>query len=192
MGALVSKVIDNFVLNKIIKEEDSKIYEFGLKQGIAIMINLITIIVIGLISSELLNLLVFSVVYLVMRSYAGGYHAETELGCYVFSTMMIVIIAIISRILLLNNVMIVIMLVISDSILITLAPVENYRKKLSEKEIEVYRKRLRKILLIGNFIVIISMGLFNEAVEMVIVAITTIALMVLLGWIRNKRILNLN
>lgn len=186
MDVLVAKIIGNFVKKGIVKEIDASIYAFGLRQGMTITINILTIFVVGIILGELLNLIVFSVSYLMLRPYAGGYHAESEIGCYIFSTLMMVVVAIISKIISLNIITVVIMLVISNGILIYLAPVEDNRKPLDEMEVKVYREKLRTRLYIENLIAITGMYLFDELFEMMVVAIMTIAYMNLLGWISNK------
>ena len=49
MEAMLTKIVEGFVEKEIVLMEDKSIYEFGLKQGIVIIINLITILLIGLI-----------------------------------------------------------------------------------------------------------------------------------------------
>ncbi|MCK5762498.1 MAG: accessory gene regulator B family protein, partial [Clostridiales bacterium] len=60
MDVLVAKIIGNFVKKGIVKETDASIYAFGLRQGMTITINILTIFVVGIILGELLNLIVFS------------------------------------------------------------------------------------------------------------------------------------
>ncbi len=73
MESVVSIIVERFLAKKIITEVDKEIYAFGLKQSAVLMINFTIILVIGLISGELINLTIFSVAYLALRPYAGGY-----------------------------------------------------------------------------------------------------------------------
>jgi accessory gene regulator B len=47
---------------------------------------------IGLALSFLAESMVFLATYMLIRTYAGGYHAKTQLGCYIFSTVAVTVI----------------------------------------------------------------------------------------------------
>jgi len=187
MDAMVTKIVGNFVEKGIVSKKNKNIYEFGIKQGIVIIINLITILLIGLISGELWNLTIFTISYLPLRSYAGGYHAESELGCYIFSTLMIIAVVFASKFIVLDFHIVVVILGLAVSVLMLFAPLEDHRKPLDEMEVKVYRRKLRGRLLVEILIITIGMYYWNGLFGMVVIAILAIALMVLFGWINKKR-----
>ena len=132
--------------------------------------------------------MIFTISYLLLRPYAGGYHAETEIGCYVFSTLMIIVVVFVSKFIMMEFHTVAIILGCSVSILMLLAPVEDYRKPLDEMEVKVYRRKLRGTLLIEILIIMIGMYYWNGLFRMITIAILAVVLMVLLGWIKNTRI----
>lgn len=133
-----------------IEKEDEAIYIFGLHQGIMLLLNLLTTLMIGLIFGMVWESLFLLLVYIPIRSYAGGYHARTELQCYILSVVMIVsmlwIVKSFSGEILLNFIMFVIGVV---SILF-LAPLGDKNKPLDDMEQIVYRKRARILLSIES------------------------------------------
>ncbi|MEA3424005.1 MAG: accessory gene regulator B family protein [Bacillota bacterium] len=185
MEQLVVKVVDGFIARGIIAQGDKKIYEFGLRQGISIILNLVTIIVIGIFSGELWNLTIFSVAYLWLRPYAGGYHAETDLGCYLFSTILIIMVVFVSKVVVMNFQFIVV-LMFSISVMLLIAPVEDHRKLLDEMEVKIYKEKLRRRLLFELLIIMLG-SYWNRSIDMIIVAIIVATLMTIFGWIKNER-----
>lgn len=67
-----------------IKSEDREIYLYGVKQGLTILLNLITICAIGIVSKMLWQSILFMAAYIPLRSCAGGYHAKTPVDVMSF------------------------------------------------------------------------------------------------------------
>lgn len=71
---LIEEISDN--------KEEQEIIQYGLHQVRVILINVLTLVISGILWQELsFTLLVFLELFF-LRPYAGGYHADTELGCY--------------------------------------------------------------------------------------------------------------
>lgn len=67
------------------------------------MINVLTLVISGILWQELsFTLLVFLELFF-LRPYAGGYHADTELGCYLISILMMNIIIFLKKGIVLSN-----------------------------------------------------------------------------------------
>ena len=188
MERFISGAVDRFIAKEVILQENKKIYEFELKQGITIIFNLIIIVFIGLIFGELWNLMIFTIAYLALRSYAGGYHAETEVGCYMLSILMILVVVLISKLVELNFLLEVIGVLLATGVLWVFAPIEDYRKPLDEKETKVYKKKLRKILFVELVLLAASRTVFNDFYLMVFVSVLFVAFVVLLGVMKNNTI----
>jgi len=89
-GKIIQRVTDELVSNKIIDSEDSELYTYGLRQGALILLNILTILTVGKMFGMLWESLIFMVTYIPLRTYAGGYHARTQLKCYISSVVLIV------------------------------------------------------------------------------------------------------
>ena len=73
-----------------INEEDKVVYEFGLDKLFSSFINLFFAAVLGLLFGIFLQTLVFYAAYILIRIYAGGYHAEKPLACFFASIIILV------------------------------------------------------------------------------------------------------
>jgi accessory gene regulator B len=89
---MIEKYVKNLVNQNIIDPDNQEIYTYGIKQGLLIIINIATVVAMGLVLGLLAESMVFLVTYILIRTYAGGYHAKSQLGCYIFSTIAVTVI----------------------------------------------------------------------------------------------------
>ena len=188
MEVLTKRLINNLINNNIIKKEDEEIYSYGFKQMIFIFLNLITIIFIGVLLNKLFESILFMTMYIPIRVYAGGYHSRTKLRCYIFSILMLISVLYILKLGLLKSyLLIVILAIISSSIILYLAPVEDENKPLDEIEIKVYTKRTMRNLIIILIALCITL-IFNKINLLGCICISLLCntIMLTLGKINNS------
>jgi accessory gene regulator B len=130
-----------FVDNKIIEAEDEEVYSYGMELLLSTAVNLAVAIIIAMITKSFLPCLVNLTAFLTLRVNAGGYHADTHLGCTMtlISTLLIFIFAeknIPEAAMFYNSL---IMLMFSNILIIMLSPVEHPNKPLNDE----LRKKLR-------------------------------------------------
>ncbi len=75
----------------IIEKEDSEIYQYGIRSGGIILLNLITAFLIGLFTEQLLVVCVFTLSFMTLRSFTGGFHCDDSLFCYIGSSLVLFI-----------------------------------------------------------------------------------------------------
>lgn len=76
-------------------------------------------------------------------------------------------------------------------IIFLLAPVEDIRKPLSREEVYIYRKKTRKRVLLLGIFAIILIRIFPQLKDEIsygLLAICEISLLLLVGYIKNKRL----
>jgi len=112
------------------------------------VINVLTFILIGYFLGMLWHSIIFMMSYIPFRTYAGGYHASTELRCYVLSCSLITIVLIGIKNIPWNGYVCLLMSLLAAIIVIWLAPVEALNKPLREPERTIYRKKSRILLFI--------------------------------------------
>lgn len=188
MLGMAEKVTELMVQNEIITSEDREIYVYGLNQGIILLVNILTSLLLGFIFNKSIEVIVFLVAYIPLRSYAGGYHAKTPLRCYLISIVMILAVIFLTSISFCNELIIIVVTLISALIITSLAPVEYANKPLDKTERKVYKKRTREIL---TFVVCVSMIFhFTSLVRLEIsvnLAICALVFMLVVQSLRNKR-----
>ena len=154
----ISQNISNLLIqNKIIEEENQELYIYGLHQGFIIILNVITTFLLSMFFQSIWNGIIFLVVYIPLRSYAGGYHAKTELRCFIQSILVLVgVFWSIKHVQEINGIFI-FLFVLAGIIIYICSPVADQNKPLSKMEIEIYRKRSRTIVLIEGSAFFISL-----------------------------------
>lgn len=74
-------VSDYFIHYEIIKPEDKDVYEYSFQLLISMVINCLIILCISIASGTFIQCLVYNITFVILRKTAGGFHAETHLGC---------------------------------------------------------------------------------------------------------------
>lgn len=174
-------------LAKDLSEDDRDLYLFGFTQGIILLLNVLTSLCIGIALGMLLEVMIYMVCFIPLRIFAGGYHAKTQLRCYIMSSFTTVFVLLGIKFLQnYNGTLEWIMLLISTVVIWHLAPVEDYNKPLAIEEKLLYQKRVKKIL-----IILIGVGALSYALNIQVVmtvgeiAIWFLAIVLLLGLFKN-------
>lgn len=154
MFGMAEKVTELMVQNEIVTGEDREIYVYGLNQGIMLLVNILTSLLLGFVFNKSIEVIVFLAAYIPLRSYAGGYHAKTPFKCYLISIVMILVIIFLTSINFWNELIIIAVTLISALVIAFLAPVEDANKPLDKMERKIYKERTQEIL---AFVVGISM-----------------------------------
>lgn len=155
----MERVLNNFLQKQIsygnLKEDDIEIYYFGLKQSLMFLLHLMTTILIGVVMEEWLEAIVILLVFIPLRTNAGGYHARHRSSCYIFSTLLTILMLWGVKVLGWSTISMLLISIISGFIIWNLSPVEDANKPLCELECRVYRKRARMILLGEIFLMLV-------------------------------------
>ncbi|MDW5300056.1 MAG: accessory gene regulator B family protein [Sedimentibacter sp.] len=179
---IIQRVTDELVSNKIIYPEDREIYTYGLQQGALMLLNILTILFVGRMFGMLWQGVVFMVTYIPLRTYAGGYHARTQLGCYISSIVLIVAMLLVIKFIPWTTFIIIMISIISGLVIYILSPVEDSNKPLDSAEVKVYGKKARMILgfEFGVLILLIVFG-ENSVAECMSVSLFTLGVMLVMG-----------
>lgn len=183
---VTEKIVDKLVNLDIIDREDKELYTYGFKQGFILLLNLITTIVIGHILKMTLESLVVVVSYSFIRGYAGGYHANSPITCYLLSIFMVAGSLVLVKWLDWNDFLYFMMTGIPSIIILILSPVEDGNKPLEDIEIEVFKKRANIHLGILILIILISRLIGSGRIsQCIIISLFMISIMLILGKIKN-------
>jgi len=160
---LSDKITGGMIEHDLIESTQKETYCYGLEILMAGIVNIITTIAISVFFGEIVSGLLFLAVYIPLRIYSGGYHASTELRCYLLSVLTLLIF--LSAIKLIPDglylTLAVVFTVVSSLIILVLAPVGTPNKMLDNLEILVYRKRGRIIMAI-EVLIFVSLLIVGE------------------------------
>lgn len=155
MITALAQIISGYLIkNKIIDNTKLDIYIYGFEIMISNIICFGMGLVIGAVCSEFIECILFLIVFILLRRYCGGYHAETYLKCDIIFMINILLVMLMLKFISAYSLFFhFIIAIISIIFIILLAPVENKYKPLTQKE-----KKRHKILAIITNILIISVS----------------------------------
>ncbi len=182
------KVIESLIATGVVPLEDKALYQYGLEQGVFMIINALSAILIGFILGMLWQSVVFMLSYIPIRSYAGGYHASTQLKCYWLSNAVIFIVLMGVKLIPWNFSIILIISLCAAMIIFWLAPVEDLNKPLRQIEIVIYKRRARILfaLLLSVAFLLWFAGNIQTSVS-IVMALQLVSAMLVLGVLKNRR-----
>lgn len=155
---LSKKVVKKLIDSGNITSSERELYEYGIFILMSNTLYIVVTAILGLVFGLFYQSLLFFIVFMVIRQYAGGYHASTELRCEIFTTLCILASIIIMR-LISGNLSFVVVLGLTAflSILIfVFAPIDTDEKTLDEVELKIFCKRTKLILIIIVAVIIVS------------------------------------
>lgn len=78
---IASKITWILHRNNIISEDESEVYQYGLEMILSTILNCMIVLLVGALTHELLAAAMFFIIFALVRSSSGGYHADTYLKC---------------------------------------------------------------------------------------------------------------
>lgn len=181
---LSSKISSKFVEHKIITEDMVDIYKYGVEITISSIIGFILILIIGLIFKSLIQALIFYIIFIILRSFTGGYHASSYLKCNLIFSIVASLVIFFSKAateVRFSTGIINILFLPALSVFIWLAPIEN-PNKLIEKKRRIYFKTgsvlAAVILYILSLILYINNHTFESAIIVTTMFITAVMCMI--------------
>ena len=148
--AVSRRTVDWLIQGGSIAEEEREVHEFGLDKLFSMLSNFFFVTIIGLLSGMVVQTIVFYATYVVLRVYAGGYHADNPLRCFFISIGIVVPCLFVIHFQQMWNVPIVFygLLVLCTVTLAVFGPTGSKNKMPDELEKVVYRRRLWRNLVI--------------------------------------------
>ena len=81
LNKMAVKITDKLVLKKIVSDDMADIYIYGFELLISFFFSTIGVLIIGIILGRFLQTLMFLATFILLRSFTGGYHANTYAVC---------------------------------------------------------------------------------------------------------------
>ncbi|MGN0393836.1 MAG: accessory gene regulator B family protein [Coprococcus sp.] len=119
-----------------------EIFSYGIKTALMLLINMISLILIGVFMKMLSESIVFILAFMILRSYTGGYHINSGIGCYIVSCISIIIAMLFCRVGIFEYIIFDLLICIVSGILIYVySPMEHENRPLNIKERKLFRRR---------------------------------------------------
>lgn len=177
MEFIVGKIINRLVAKKIIRDEEYEIYQFGLEQLLTAAVAIVSAIIIGMLFGKGLQCIVFLLTFMIIRSYAGGYHASTRLRCYFLTMFTILTALLVIKYIECEMFVFWELLVASSVIILMLSPVDTDARKLDAIECIYYRKKAMLIWFVEIVMVALCTVIHLEEIsKCIILALATLSI----------------
>lgn len=189
ISKLAKSIAHFFVVQNITEDSKEVIYAYGLELLISDMLNTLIVLLIALISHTLPAVIVFVAVFIGLRRFVGGYHANSHFSC--MFTLIVVMLIFSYGICNVSGQIIWILstgfVALSLPIIFCIAPVPHPNKPMSEEKGVKLRRRSRILtVLLSVITVLLTLFHFNEISLYVSSGILLSAIAALLGRFLNR------
>lgn len=177
------------ISNQICENQNEKeIIQYGLKQFFWIILNFIGIVISGILWNEFyFGILIFSEIYF-LRPYTGGYHANTEINCYMVSVGIVNIAMLLRKINVFSLDSILMIYICFICVIALFSPVDNPIHPLLKVDSRYYRKRSRQLVFGYSSLLAVSMALRITVLgDSIIYTILIVGVSVLAGKWKYKK-----
>lgn len=181
-------ITDTLIEGKIIKMEERNLYLYCFGTLIEMTANLITTLIIGALLGKIVAALFFMLIFIPLRSTAGGYHCETAGKCYLLS--MAVYLAVILTydfVLVAPSYVFAFVCVFDLAAIIILSPVVSPNKPFSAKEKIKNRRISIALSLIYLTAILVMMNCKIVYAFVILESLTAAVVSMIAGFIKYKK-----
>lgn len=140
-----------------ITEELFDIYVYGFELLLSSLMSTSIVLVVGMLLGRILETIVFLITFVLLRSFTGGYHANSYLLCVLVTSLSYGFVLLLSEFIKVSINAYIILALVGLVVLLILAPIGHPNKKLSPE------KKIRfKIISIIIFAFIITVGIYTK------------------------------
>ena len=188
MNYLVSQIV-NFITEQDVISDESDVqdfYRYGIEISISSLLNIVLVVIAGILIHHIIESIVFLTLFILIRSFTGGYHADTYFRCNLLMWTTFILTALANSIF--SNkfslLIIIVLICVTELIVSILGPIENKNKPIDDS------KRIKlKIIGIVITLIINCTGVFlsrSYLGTMIILTTFLIALLMIAAKIKER------
>ena len=181
INKLSSLISSKFVEHNIISKSVKDVYRYGIEITISSIIGFVITCLIGLLFRMLMQTMLFYVIFILLRSMTGGYHAKTYLKCnFIFSiiTLFIVTFSKAAYEMQITFGILTLLFLPSIAIFIWIAPVENVNKPIKAEK-RVYWKSISIVTSVLLYLLSLLLYKSQHTLEATVIVITIFSVSIL-------------
>lgn len=138
-------ILEYLLKNKVIEDSDNekKYYQYGIEITISSILNIALIFLVGIIFKSVFESALFLLLFIPIRQFTGGFHAETYLKCNLLFCSLFIVVLLVSRISFqyLSTYIVILISFICVSLIWYMCPVEHINKPIPNE-----RKKQHKFM----------------------------------------------
>lgn len=174
MKRLVSIILNFMIKNNVISKDTEEIefYRYGIEITLSSLINIALISIIGIVTNYTFESMMFLVVFIIMRSFTGEYHANTYIKCNLVTSISFIVLLLMFKIIKNISLKSIILIAVFQVLIIALlAPIENKNKPIENRTVYKIISTVLSVVLSAISIVLIIKG-----VDLGLIILLTLAL----------------
>lgn len=185
---IASKVADFFICRNWIQKDEYEIYRYGVEVILSFALNFCIVLICALIFGEIFYTFLFYAVFLLMRKFCGGYHADTYLRCNMIFAVNVILVELLLKVP--NEVSnhLLFLAIVSSVLLIgKFTPIVNSNKPVDSEKQRKYRKIAMGLLGIFVLLIICMFPVQRKASLSIILSLFSVAFAMLVEKIKNLK-----
>lgn len=187
MKYLSEKITDYVIKTGAASDESYAIYQYGFQIGLEMVSCFLTCFCIAIWLHMIPEFVVFTIVFMLLRTYAGGLHLNRFGACFLCSVSVQTLILVINSKFTFPVICSWICIVVGLSMVWMLAPVENINRELDQNEKEHCKKVTEKTISgILVFAIFCTLGRFLEMVSLVAMTVLLVLISQCIGVLKFK------
>lgn len=138
MNYLVSQIV-NFITEQDVISDESDVqdfYRYGIEISISSLLNIVLVVIAGILIHHIIESIVFLSLFILIRSFTGGYHADTYFRCNLLmcTTFILTVLANCMFSNKLSLSIIIVLICVTELIVSVLGPIENKNKPIDDSK----------------------------------------------------------
>ena len=193
MNKLIIKIVNYLIKCEVVSEDMREIHIYSVEVMLEKLLCYTTLLLLSWINHNILQTVVFIIVFFSLRNWTGGFHAKKYMYCY-FGT--VAIYFGVSRgmipVMMTNRHMLLLIVATSIITIFLGAPVNHPNLQLSSEEIQICKKSARKLIIFISITVgvLIKLNIISEYVSYIVAGIGMDAGLLLIAKIFNQEVKN--
>lgn len=158
ISTLALRCARGLISHKLIDESERELYEYGFFILLSNLIYFLISCVVGAIAGVFVQSVIFYAAFMLIRQYAGGFHAGNEIQCEISTTTSIILSIIIIRLSSSFDLLLILLILgaIAATVIMIFSPLDTAQKRLSDIERRHYRKI--SCLIIAAYLIITALS----------------------------------
>lgn len=153
---LAEHIVRKLIAVSVVEEGDRELYIYGFFLLITRFYFFLVTIAFGCFLRIPCESVIFYIVFILLRSYAGGVHAKTEMACTIWTTLAMGTATVTIKVLKASNAKLPLCLLLCNICLLAFSPLDNREKPLGADEKRKYRKICFGLVLICDTVSIVA------------------------------------
>lgn len=138
MNYLVSKIVTFLTEQEVISSESDvqDFYRYGIEISISSFLNIFLVLLLGIIINHIAESIIFLLLFILIRSFTGGYHADTYFRCNLLMCITFILTAL-ANCMFSNKLslsIIIVLICVTELIVSVLGPIENKNKPIDDSK----------------------------------------------------------